>query len=221
MDQRVEQGIQAVHLDEARRRDILETVAEYWQRVAGRNASHPPGGNERGAPRAFCAEYDNFPSVAAPDHRADNQERQPMAGEHLLRDLHERERDDRRHQPLTERPQPWAIPGSTALPRESNRRELHVVANLEPDRRSGCEDMKYYEAAIEVLKAAERPLTAREITDQAMERGLITSNGKTPVATMDAVLYVRLRGHPDLIKLEDRVDGRLKRGSVRWTLRRN
>jgi hypothetical protein len=80
--------------------------------------------------------------------------------------------------------------------------------------------MRYYEAAIEVLKAAKRPLTVREITDQAIKRGLIRPKGKTPAATMSAVLYVRLRNHPDLVKLEDQGNKRAVRGSVRWTLRR-
>ena len=80
--------------------------------------------------------------------------------------------------------------------------------------------MRYSEAAVEVLKAAKRPLTVREITDQAIERGLITPSGKTPASTMSAELYVRLRSrHPELMKLEEPGDTRAKRGSVRWTLR--
>jgi hypothetical protein len=79
--------------------------------------------------------------------------------------------------------------------------------------------MTYYEAAIEVLRAAKRPLTTQEITNRAIEKGLITPSGKTPEATMAAVLYVRLPNDPDLLKLEDRGDRRAKRGSVRWTLR--
>lgn len=81
--------------------------------------------------------------------------------------------------------------------------------------------MTFYEAAIEVLRTAKHPLTAREITRQARQRGLVTSNGKTPEATMLAVLYVRLRSDPDLVKLEDRGPTRAKRGSVRWALRQN
>jgi HB1, ASXL, restriction endonuclease HTH domain len=80
--------------------------------------------------------------------------------------------------------------------------------------------MKYYEAAIEVLKAAKRPLTVEEITNQAVEAGLIAPHGKTPAASMSAVLY-RTGNRRDLIKLEDRGEKRAKRGSVRWTLRPN
>jgi hypothetical protein len=79
--------------------------------------------------------------------------------------------------------------------------------------------MMYYEAAIEILKVAKRPLTVQEITDQAIETGLIAPRGKTPAATMSAALYVRLRNHPGLVKLEDPANKRAKRGSVRWALR--
>ncbi len=46
----------------------------------------------------------------------------------------------------------------------------------------------YYEAAIQVLRSAQHPLTAREITARAIETGLITTTGKTPNATMSAAL---------------------------------
>lgn len=80
--------------------------------------------------------------------------------------------------------------------------------------------MGYYEAALQVLRSAKRPLTAREITDQAIERGLIAPAGKTPHITMAAKLYTRVRDDPELVKLEDPGTERAKRGSVRWTLRR-
>jgi len=79
--------------------------------------------------------------------------------------------------------------------------------------------MTYYEAALQVLKSAKRPLTTHEITDQALKSGLINPRGKTPLATMSAVLYTRLRRDSTLMKLENRTDNRAKRGSVRWTLR--
>ena len=78
--------------------------------------------------------------------------------------------------------------------------------------------MMYYEAAVEVLKAARRPLTVQEITNQAIEAGLIAPRGKTPVATMSAALY-RPGSRRDLVKLEDPGETRAKPGSVRWTLR--
>ena len=79
--------------------------------------------------------------------------------------------------------------------------------------------MTYYEAALEVLRSVQRPLTTWEITDEAIQRGLITPVGKTPHATMAAKLYSRVRHDPILVKLEDRGSERAKRGSVRWTLR--
>ncbi len=79
--------------------------------------------------------------------------------------------------------------------------------------------MKYYDAALQVLRSAQRPLTIREITDQALRTGLITPVGKTPEATMAAELYVRVRNDSELVKLEEPGNGRAKRGSVRWTLR--
>jgi hypothetical protein len=80
--------------------------------------------------------------------------------------------------------------------------------------------MKYYEAALQVLRAVRQPLTTREITNQALEKGLIAPRGKTPHATMGSMLYVRLRDDPELVKLESPGnDGRAKRDSVRWALR--
>jgi len=82
------------------------------------------------------------------------------------------------------------------------------------------EGVKYNEAALEVLRAAERPLTSREITEQAIMTGLINPRGKTPGQTMSATLY-RLQDRPDVIKLEEQGNNRAKRGTVRWTLRPN
>jgi hypothetical protein len=77
----------------------------------------------------------------------------------------------------------------------------------------------YYKAAIQVLKSAQRPLTTREITACAIETGLITPSGKTPEATMAAVLYGRVRNDAALMKIEEPGNGRAKFGSVRWALR--
>lgn len=79
--------------------------------------------------------------------------------------------------------------------------------------------MKYYEAALQVLRSAQRPLTSREITDEAIERGLITPRGKTPYDTMKARLYTRLHDDPELVKLGQPKNERATHGSVRWTLR--
>jgi hypothetical protein len=79
--------------------------------------------------------------------------------------------------------------------------------------------MTHYEAALQVLKSARRPLTIREITQRAIERGLLTSRSKTPHASMSAALYTRLGKDPRLVKLETPTKARALRGSVRWTLR--
>ena len=76
--------------------------------------------------------------------------------------------------------------------------------------------MTYYDAALRILRFVGHPLTAREITDRAIEAGLITPVGKTPYATMSAALYLRARSDPELIKMEDPGNGKAKRGSVRW-----
>lgn len=79
--------------------------------------------------------------------------------------------------------------------------------------------MTYYEAALQVLRSAGRPLSTREITDEALGQGLITPHGKTPHATMAAKLHMHSRNDPALVKFEDRGKKRARRGSVRWTLR--
>jgi predicted type IV restriction endonuclease len=77
--------------------------------------------------------------------------------------------------------------------------------------------MTYYEAALQILRSARRPLTAQEITDLAIAEGLIAPTGKTPVASMERVLYLRVRNDDsELIKIEEPGNARAKRSSVRW-----
>jgi len=75
--------------------------------------------------------------------------------------------------------------------------------------------MTFAGAAEHILREEHRPMTAAEITDIALARGLIRSQGKTPPATMSAALYCLPAGTP--IEREY-VAGpqRAKRGSVRW-----
>jgi hypothetical protein len=80
--------------------------------------------------------------------------------------------------------------------------------------------VSYYEAAMQILKAAERPLTLREITDLALAEGLIVPTGKTPIASMGRVLYLRVREDPELVKIEEQGNGPARLRSVRWALRR-
>lgn len=77
--------------------------------------------------------------------------------------------------------------------------------------------MTYYEAAIQVLKIAHRPLTVREITDLAVERSLIVPGGKTPHASMSAALYKHSQLDQRLVKVATQVNVRSR--NVRWSLR--
>lgn len=79
-------------------------------------------------------------------------------------------------------------------------------------------EMTYYEAACQILQQADGPLTVGEITEQAVRTGLIEPVGKTPVASMSAVLYLRLGADTRLRKLEERSGARARRGTVRWQL---
>ncbi|MBA2450192.1 MAG: winged helix-turn-helix domain-containing protein [Chloroflexi bacterium] len=78
----------------------------------------------------------------------------------------------------------------------------------------------YLDAAVAVLEAIGRPLTAREITDEALRRGLIRPAGKTPEATMTARLYVHARDDPTprVVRLAEPGPTRARRNSVRWAL---
>lgn len=53
--------------------------------------------------------------------------------------------------------------------------------------------MNFKEAAIHVLKRENRPLSAKEITQIALEEGLIETGGKTPHATLAAQIYTDLQ----------------------------
>jgi hypothetical protein len=53
--------------------------------------------------------------------------------------------------------------------------------------------MTFAEAAYQILKQAGKPLTANEITSVAVEQRMISTIGKTPSATMSAILYVDVK----------------------------
>jgi restriction endonuclease Mrr len=57
--------------------------------------------------------------------------------------------------------------------------------------------MSFKEAAVEILKKANEPLTAIEIATRATQEGLIQTEGKTPEATMAAQLYVDINKNKD------------------------
>ncbi|MCY4218418.1 MAG: HTH domain-containing protein [Gammaproteobacteria bacterium] len=57
--------------------------------------------------------------------------------------------------------------------------------------------MKFQDAAIQILKDAGKPLHTKEITERIMEAGLCLSDGKTPEATVSALLYLDIKKHGD------------------------
>lgn len=81
--------------------------------------------------------------------------------------------------------------------------------------------MTYLESAIRILSDAGRPMTAHEITFEALKRRLIRPVGRTPAATMTSTLYVEAkRARPLVVRKYDSGHQRARRGSVRWTLPR-
>ena len=79
--------------------------------------------------------------------------------------------------------------------------------------------LSFLDAALVVLSQSNHALTSAEITAKALERGLVTTTGKTPEASMSAALYVEL-GRPKsrVAKLSRPGPTRSARGSVRWSL---
>lgn len=57
--------------------------------------------------------------------------------------------------------------------------------------------MTFLQAAIKVLRQADRPLSVSEITRLALENGLIDTMGRTPRQTMSAVITASLRREQD------------------------
>jgi hypothetical protein len=54
----------------------------------------------------------------------------------------------------------------------------------------------FKEAAKQILRESDRPLSAADIIRIGLDRGLITTEGKTPSATMGALLYLDIRDNP-------------------------
>jgi HB1/ASXL restriction endonuclease-like protein with HTH domain len=81
--------------------------------------------------------------------------------------------------------------------------------------------MTFLDAALAVLEACGRPMTAAEIVDEARRRGLLHPAGKTPAASLSACLYLYVREHPDglVVRVAEPGKARARSGSVRWAVR--
>lgn len=53
----------------------------------------------------------------------------------------------------------------------------------------------FKEVAHQVLKTRNEPLTAKEIVDIALQEGILSTEGKTPDASMSAQLYVDINNN--------------------------
>ncbi len=51
----------------------------------------------------------------------------------------------------------------------------------------------FLDAAYQVLKDADRPMSYEEITRHALDRSILTTRGKTPASTMSARLYMDIK----------------------------
>lgn len=78
--------------------------------------------------------------------------------------------------------------------------------------------MTYLEAAITVLRTSRRPLTTAEIMERITRDGLVTGTGRTPEATLSAVLYRSLGKDPLLRREAKQGRQRAVKGTVRWTV---
>jgi hypothetical protein len=82
----------------------------------------------------------------------------------------------------------------------------------------------YFEAIMFVLRRSQVPLTTNELCDRVLESGLVQPKGKTPKASISAVLYRHAGGDSGLIRLNlVRLDDagrwtRGLRGSVAWAV---
>jgi restriction system protein len=81
--------------------------------------------------------------------------------------------------------------------------------------------MTFLQAAVAILKESSRPMTAKELAGAALSRGLMSTRGKTPEATLTAGLYRQVKRQPGgpLFRVADPGPSRARRGSVRWEWR--
>jgi hypothetical protein len=76
----------------------------------------------------------------------------------------------------------------------------------------------FLDAALRVMSPS-RPMTAREISEAAIRRGLIQTRGKTPEATLTAALYLEAKTpRPRVRRVFNPGPTRAQRNSVHWLL---
>lgn len=80
--------------------------------------------------------------------------------------------------------------------------------------------MTYLQAALQILRSSKTPLSTRELLDRIVSEELIVPKGRTPLATLSAVLYTNVAGGGELRKLSSPGKTRAATGSVRWTVTR-
>lgn len=76
--------------------------------------------------------------------------------------------------------------------------------------------MTYLEAALQVLKASNQPLSTGELLDRMIRYKLVEVSGSTPQATLSASLYRALGREAHLERVSEPGSGRARRGSVHW-----
>lgn len=75
---------------------------------------------------------------------------------------------------------------------------------------------RFLAAALQVMSTT-HPMTAREITAEALRRGLLTTNGRTPEATLAAALYLEAKAETPRVQRQFEPGAmRAQRNTVRW-----
>lgn len=72
-------------------------------------------------------------------------------------------------------------------------------------------------AALKILGARKTPLTVKELTDKAIEAGLLSTTGVTPDRTMATLLYTDTTGAFARV-IPQAAAGKTRANGVRWTL---
>ena len=74
----------------------------------------------------------------------------------------------------------------------------------------------FLDGALKVM-SRRRPMTAAEILDKALRRGLITTQGRTPLRTLEGALYTEEKQPDSRVKrVFEPGRTRARRNTVRW-----